>query len=51
MWIWTGQSNTWEEANENSHGINTTIEGMAVMKTDSEKDIEAEFPIDFEVTE
>jgi trigger factor len=50
--IWAEQKNTWEEAgNENSHGIKAINAGIEGMEVDGEKDIEMEFPTDFEVAE
>jgi trigger factor len=50
--IWAEQKNTWEEAgNENSPGIKAITEGIVGMEIDDEKDIEMEFPVDFEITE
>ncbi|MDR0418291.1 MAG: trigger factor [Puniceicoccales bacterium] len=50
--IWAEQKNTWTEAgNENSHEINAITVGIEGMEIDGEKDIEMEFPTDFDVTE
>jgi trigger factor len=50
--IWAEQKNTWEEAaNENAPGIRAITTGILDMEIDGEKDVEMEFPADFEITQ
>ncbi|MDR1590731.1 MAG: trigger factor [Puniceicoccales bacterium] len=52
MPIWAEQKNTWEEAaNEQSPGIRAITAGILGMEINGEKDVEMDFPADFEIAE
>ncbi|MDR3317596.1 MAG: trigger factor [Puniceicoccales bacterium] len=50
--MWAEQKNTWEEAgSEDASSIKVISDGIIGMEGDQEKDIEMDFPADFEVSE